>query len=177
MQYTSLTLEIKKLNSLVPVHRTLFCVKIYGSYKRLKNSPVFMTHPIFTRYMHLVTSCSGGGGACRHRAGCANTCSGDWPTTEWARWPCLTNSGRHETLFPSNFRRRCRQSDRSTTSRVYSKGCREWRLSTGRDSVAPAWRKILYWSSSQRTDTARAVPRCGASRQRADISGARERKI
>ena len=61
MQYTSLTLEIKKLNSLVPVHRTLFCVKIYGSYKRLKNSPVFMTHPIFTRYMHLVTSCSGGG--------------------------------------------------------------------------------------------------------------------
>ena len=43
IQYISVTLD-KKLNSLI--YRTLFYVNIYGSYKRSKNSPFFLAHPV-----------------------------------------------------------------------------------------------------------------------------------
>jgi len=32
------------------MYRTLFYVNIYGSYKILKNSPVFLAHPVFTMW-------------------------------------------------------------------------------------------------------------------------------
>ena len=44
IQYTSLTPD-KILNSLM--YRKLFYVNIYGSYKLLKNSPVFLAHPVY----------------------------------------------------------------------------------------------------------------------------------